>query len=133
MILYNGQYKVATEIKIWDDNLKISTFVYEIKKQGLSGVFCYRWENKAKKKTQGRATFLLQHEFTLSHNSVIINAQIRAAGGRSDWRMYCCYNYNKFSNSHPFTYRVVYNGDLYNVSVCGWNVMVDVTTQNKPS
>ena len=76
-------------------------------------------KTKQKKKTQGRATFLLQHEFTLSHNSVIINAQIRAAGDRSDWRMYCCYNYNKFSNYHPFTYRVVYNGDLYNVSVCG--------------
>ena len=40
---------VATKIKIWDDNLKISTFCYEIKKQGLSGVFCYRWENKTKK------------------------------------------------------------------------------------
>ena len=57
MILYNGQYKVATEIKIWDDNLKISTFVYEIKKQGLSGVFCYRWENKTKKKRKEEQLF----------------------------------------------------------------------------
>ena len=76
-------------------------------------------ETRQNKTTQRRATLLLQHEFTLSHNSVIINAQIGAAGGHSVWRMYCCYNYNKFSNYHPFTYRVVYNGDLYNVSVCG--------------
>ena len=76
-------------------------------------------KTKQNKKPLRRATFLLQHEFTLSCNSVIINAQIRAAEGHSDWRMYCCYNYNRFSNYHPFTYRVVYNGDLYNVSVCG--------------
>ena len=76
-------------------------------------------EKTKQKKCRRRATFLLQHEFTLSHNSVIINAQIGAAGGHSDWRMYCCYNYNMFSNYHPFTYRVVYNGDLYNFSVCG--------------
>lgn len=78
-----------------------------------------RKQNNNKKKLQGRATFLLQHEFTLSRNSVIINAQIGAAEGHSDWRMYCCYNYNKSSNYHPFTYRVVYNGDLNNFSVCG--------------
>lgn len=51
--------------------------------------------------------------------TVSINAQIGAAEGHSDWRMYCCYNYNKSSNYHPFTYRVVYNGDLNNFSVCG--------------
>ena len=62
-------------------------------------------EKTKQKKCRRRATFLLQHEFTLSHNSVIINAQIGAAGGHSDWRMYCCNNYNMFSNYHPFTYR----------------------------
>ena len=62
-------------------------------------------EKTKQKKCRRRATFLLQHEFTLSHNSVIINAQIRAAGGHSVWRMYCCYNYNMFSNYHPFSSR----------------------------
>ena len=101
--------KSKFEMTIW----KFHLFFIKLRNKVSPDFFAIDEETRQNKTTQRRATFLLQRVFTLSRNSVIINAQIGAAGGHSDWRMYCCYNYNKFSNYHPFTYRVVYNGDLY--------------------